>query len=139
MKRFVFRLQRVYEYKKTVETQQKAELADAAAIRNRMLEELQVIESALYSDFDGVHTVQAFAEHSRFIRRMRDDRSALLPKLEEAEREVDACRERLTSTVKELKSYEKLREAQLAEWRVENERSERSALEDFIAAGEAIR
>ncbi|MDR0819765.1 MAG: flagellar export protein FliJ [Oscillospiraceae bacterium] len=133
MKRFVFRLQRVYEYKKTVERSQKAELAEAVAALDRLMRELARLEDALMNGYGGATTIQAFEEHALWLERIRDERAELLPKIAEAEQYVEQCRNRLVQTMKELKAYDKLRAEQYAEWRAENDKSERAALEDYIA------
>jgi flagellar export protein FliJ len=56
-----------------------------------------------------------------------------LPRIAAAEEYVEQCREKLVLTMKELKAFDKLRAEQYAEWRAENEKSDRAALEDYIA------
>ena len=134
MKRFVFRLQRVYNYKLVVERMQRAELAEAVAALNALLNELARLDELILNGYSGAVTVRDFEEHAWFLERLRDERDELLPRIAAAEEHVEQCRAQLVQTMREIKTYDQVRAEKYAEWYAENTKSESAALQDYMAA-----
>jgi flagellar FliJ protein len=133
MKKFQFRLATVQKYKQTLEKEQKAELATAMNALRELEARLSHLEAAIALGYKGAATVSDLEHHAAWLERLRDERKALLPLISAAQDRVEQCRERLIQTMKELKTYQKLRDEQYAEWQRESTVAERSELEDYIA------
>lgn len=141
MKKFVFTLKTVYEYKQTVEKMQKADLSKAEALlrelrdEERRLDEAfernkQSLERALESNTD---VVEALERHDAYFRYLRDAIVELREKIAKAEEARDKCRELLIVTMKELKAYEKLKEAQYARYLKELAAEEEKSISDIVS------
>jgi len=141
MKKFVFSLQALFDYKQTVEKMQKAELKKAQdALRELLKEELrllrayadneQSLERALRSNAD-VGT--ALSEHDAYFRFLRDALKELRAKIVIAEEEVFKCQERLIVTMKEIKTYNKLRDEQYLRYRKEIQAEEDKEIGDLVS------
>jgi flagellar export protein FliJ len=134
MKKFKFKLQPLVKYKETIERMQKEELKRA----QQTLQELQNEENSLldaYADNErslrealdkNENVVQALSEHDFYFRYLRDALIEVRDRIVKAEEVVVRCQERLIVTMKELKTYEKLRreqyEAYLSEAKAETEK-----------------
>ena len=124
MKKFAFSLQSVYEYKQTVEKTQKAELSRAEAALRLLREQERALDEAfernreerdeiLTKRFDVVSELE---KYDAFFRRLREEKEELLIKIQHAENVKARCQENLIITMKELKTYTKLRDEQYQQY-----------------------
>ena len=141
MKKFIFTLQALFNYKQTVEKMQKAELKKAQeALRELQSEEQRLLrayadnelslERALLSNED-VGT--ALSEHDAYFRFLRDALKELREKIVKAEDVVVKCQERLIITMKEIKTYNKLRDEQFRRYQKEVRAEEDKEMGDIVS------
>ena len=141
MKKFVFSLQPLFNYKMTVEKQQKAELKKAQqALRELLEEELRLqnaytenersLERALRENTD---VTSALIEHDAYFRFLRDALKELRLRIVEAEEYVTQCQAQLITTMKEIKTYTKLREEQYQIYRKEVQSEEDKEMGDIVS------
>jgi len=141
MKKFVFSLQALFDYKKTVEKMQNVELRRAQqALRELLDEEARLLQA--YADNESslaqaleenLNVVQALSEHDAFFRFLREALKAIGEKIVEAEELVRQCQELLILTMKEIRTYNKLRDEQYMEWMKEIQAEEAKAIDDLIS------
>jgi len=141
MKKFKFTLQSLYNYKITVEKLQKAELRRAQQALQELLDEEQrliqawadnekSLEEALQK---GENVGAALSEHDAFFRYLRDALIEVRKKIVKAEEIVRECQDRLILTMKELKTYLKLREEQYQAWMKEVQAEEAKNIDDLVS------
>jgi len=141
MKKFVFTLQALFDYKITVEKMQKAELKKAQqALRELIEEEIRLLQA--YADNElsleralirNVDVGSALSEHDAYFRFLRDALKIIREKIVEAEEEVRKCQEKLIITMKEIKTYNKLRDEQFQRYRKEVQDEENKEVEDLVS------
>ena len=141
MKKFKFTLQPLYNYKTTVERLQKAELKRAQQALQELLNEEQrllgawadnerSLEEALKS---GENVGTALSEHDAYFRYLRDALIEVRELIVEAEEVVRKCQERLIITMKELKTYLKLRDEQYQLYLKEVQAEEAKEMDDLVS------
>jgi len=141
MKKFKYTLQPVYNYKLTVEKLQKAELRRAQQALQELLDEEQrliqawadnelSLEEALSS---GEDVSTALPEHDAYFRYLRDALIEIRKKIVKAEEVVRQCQERLIITMKEIKTYLKLRDEQYQAWLKEVQAEEAKEMDDLVS------
>jgi len=141
VKRFKFTLQPLHNYKLTVERLQKAELKRAQAALQELLDEEQrllmawienerSLEEALRK---GENVGAALTEHDAYFRFLRDSLIEVRKKIIKAEEVVRQCQERLIITMKEIKTYLKLREEQYQAWLKEAQAEEAKEMDDLVS------
>ncbi|MCL2248392.1 MAG: flagellar export protein FliJ [Oscillospiraceae bacterium] len=141
MKKFKFTLQSLYNYKLTVEKLQKAELSKAQQALQLLLNEEKRIQQA-QKDTElslelalekGENIVAALAEHDAYFRFLRDALVEVKGKIVRAEEIVRLCQERLITTMRELKAYDRLREEQYEAYRMEVQAEEAKVIDDLVS------
>jgi len=141
MKKFKFTLQALYNYKLTVEKMQKADLRKAQqALRELIAEEQRLLQAyaenersleiALESNED---VVTALSEHDAYFRFLRDALKEIRIRIAKAEEVVLKCQERLIITMKELKTYVKLRNEQYQAYLKEVQAEEDKEMGDLVS------
>jgi len=141
MKRFKFTLQALYNYKLTVEKLQKAELKRAQQILQELLDEEQrlikawddnelSLEEALRK---GENVGAALSEHDAFFRYLRDALIEVRKMIVKAEEAVRECQDRLILTMKEIKTYLKLRDEQYQAYLKEVQADEAKTMDDLVS------
>ena len=141
MKKFKFTLQALNNYKLTVEKLQKAELRRAQQALQELLDEEQrlikawednerSLEEALQK---GENVATALAEHDAFFRYLRDALIEVRKMIVKAEEVVRECQERLILTMKELKTYLKLRDEQYQAWMKEVQAEDAKEMDDLVS------
>jgi len=141
MKKFVFSLQPLFNYKLTVEKQQKAELKKAQqALRELLAEELRLQNAYMENELsleralrENVDVTSALIEHDAYFRFLRDALKELRERIVEAEEYVAECQARLITTMKEIKTYTKLREEQYQIYRKEVQSEEDKEMGDIVS------
>ena len=141
MRKFVFSLQALFNYKQTVEKQQKAELSAA----QQALRELRDEERRLMNAYAGnEHSLEqalrdnndiqsALSEHDAFFRYLRDALKELRVRIAKAEKVVSECQTRLIATMREIKTYNKLRAEQYQEYLYETQLEEEKEIGDLVS------
>lgn len=141
MKKFKFTLESIYEYKQTVEKTQKADLSNAeAALRALREKERELDESferntllreeALQQRFGVLDELDKF---DAFFRHIREEKEALAVKIFDAEDYRARCQEKLMATMRELKTYTKLREEQYKQYLKDVEAEEEKEISDRVS------
>jgi len=141
MKKFVFSLQALYDYKLTVEKQQKADLKIAQHRLKELLAEEQrlliayaqnerSLEKALRDNLD---IVTALSEHDAFFRYLRDALKEIRERIVRAEKLVAECQSRLMLTMREIKTYKKLRAEQYQDYMKEVQTEEEKEIGDLVS------
>jgi len=141
MKKFKYTLQPVYNYKLTVEKLQKAELRKAQQALQALLDEEQrllqawadnerSLEEALSS---GEDITAALSEHDAYFRYLRDALIEIRKLIVRAEELVRRCQEQLILTMKEIKTYVKLRDEQYQAWMKEVQAEEAKEMDDLVS------
>ena len=141
MKKFKFTLQALYNYKLTVEKLQKAELKRAQQILQEFLDEEQRLlgawadnERSLEEALEkGENVSNALMEHDAYFRFLRDALIEIRRKIVKAEEVVRECQDRLILTMKEIKTYLKLREEQYQAWMKEVQLEEAKEIDDLVS------
>lgn len=141
MKKFTFSLQSVLDYAITLENTQKAELSRAQALLNKLLESLSQLEEAYTRNCRsqdeavkrGVNLPEELGKHDFYFRYLREAKAELTTKIDVAEKERDKCRERLISTMKQIKVYSKLRQEQYIEYLHEVKLEEEKEISDIVS------
>ena len=141
MKKFKFKLQPLVRYKETIERMQKEELKRA----QQTLRELQAEEGRLltaYADNErslsealenNDNIVQALSEHDAYFRYLRDAIVDVRDRIVTAENFVRRCQEKLIVTMKELKTYEKLRREQYEAYLSESRKEIEKEMDDLVS------
>ena len=141
MKKFFFTLQSVFKYKLTVEKLQKADLTRA----ENLVRELREKERKINEDLarTGAERDEALKKRTDIIRELeeydiyfqylRGTKKKLAAEIEKAERVRDACRVKLLATMKELKTYRKLREDQYRQYLRECATEEEKETGDLVS------
>ena len=141
MKKFKFTLQAVYNYKLTVERLQKAELRRAQQALDELLSEEKRLLKA-YADNEhsleealkkGENIVAALSEHDAYFRFLRDALIEIRKLIVKAEEVVRRCQERLILTMRELKTYLKLRDEQYQLYMKEVAAEEAKEMDDLVS------
>ena len=141
MKRFKFTLQALYNYKLTVEKLQKAELRRAQQTLQELLDEEQRLirawadnERSLEEALEkGENVGAALTEHDSFFRYLRDALIEIRKRIVKAEEIVRECQERLVLTMKEIKTYLKLRDEQYQLYMKEVQAEEAKEMDDLVS------
>ena len=141
MKKFVFTLQALFNYKQTVEKQQKAELRNAQlALRELQKEELRLLEAYAENERSleealrsNENVVAALSEHDAYFRFLRDALKEIRERIARAERVVSECQARLITTMREIKTYTKLRAEQYQEYMKEIQTEEEKEMSDLVS------
>ncbi|MCL2391142.1 MAG: hypothetical protein FWC66_00870 [Oscillospiraceae bacterium] len=140
MKKFKFSLQALFDYKITVEKMQKAELKKAEQALTELLSEEKRLLDAYAGNEQSLQRILeansnvalALVEHDAYFRFLRDALSVVRKNIVEAEEVVCACQERLIVTMKEIKTYNKLRDEQFQEYKKEVQTEETKEVEDLV-------
>ena len=141
MKKFKFTLQSLYNYKLTVEKMQKAELRKAQQVLRELLAEEQRLRNAYAENErsldralrENIDVASALSEHDAYFRYLRDAIKEVREKIIKAEEVVAECQERLIITMKEIKTYEKLREEQYERYKKEIQAEEEKEIGDLVS------
>ena len=141
MKKFKFTLQPLYNYKLTVEKMQKAELQKAQQALRELLDEEQRLlqaytgnERSLNEALAGNKDIAAaLQEHDIYFKYIRDELTVIRERIAKAEEAVAKCRRLLTKTMKELKTYTKLREEQYQRYLKEVQAEEDKEIGDLVS------
>ena len=120
---------------------QKAELRKAQqALQELVDEETRLLKA--YADNErsleealrkGENVATALSEHDAYFRFLRDALTEVRIRIEEAEEVVRQCQERLIITMKEIKTYLKLRDEQFQQYLKEVQMEEAKEMDDLVS------
>ncbi|MCL2151610.1 MAG: flagellar FliJ family protein [Oscillospiraceae bacterium] len=141
MKKFRFTLQSLYDYKLTVEKNQKAELKNAEQALRILLDEEQKLlrsyaETALSLEkalIDNIDVALELSKHDAYFKYLREAIKEIREKIVKAEEIVAKCRQALIRTMKELKTYSRLREEQYQSYLKEAKAEEEKETSDLVS------
>lgn len=138
MKKFKFRLQPLLRVREHLEKERQKELAVVLhQIRGQQnaLTELSRSRTATMSsqrnDSIGFLSATHLLVYSRYLLRLKGKELADSEILKELEIKADGCRERLTEASKQKQIFEKLKEKQFDNHRLENEKAENAELDEI--------
>ena len=141
MKKFVFTLEPVLNYKLTVEKQQKADLKKAQqALRELLDEERRLMDAYAENERslenalrENINVAVALTEHDAYFRFLRDALKEIRDRIARAEQIVAECQTRLIKTMREIKTYNKLRSEQYMEYLKEVQSEEEKEIGDLVS------
>jgi len=141
MKKFKFTLQALYNYKLTVEKLQKAELKRAQQVLQELRDKEQRLIQAWIDNErsleralrEGENVGAALTEHDAYFRYLRDALIEIRKRIVRAEEVVRKCQDRLILTMKEIKTYLKLRDEQYQLWMKEVQLEEAKEIDDLVS------
>jgi len=141
MKKFKFTLQPLYNYKLTIEKMQKAELQKARQALRELLDEEQRLLRAYAGNerslkealIENTDVAAALSEHDAYFTFLRDAIKEIRVRIAKAEEVVAKCQERLIITMKELKTYAKLRKEQYQAYLKEVQTEEDKEIGDLVS------
>ena len=120
---------------------QKAELRKAQQALQELVDEETRLLNA-YADNErsleealrkGENVATALSEHDAYFRFLRDALTEVRIRIEEAEEVVRQCQERLIITMKEIKTYLKLRDEQFRQYLKEVQMEEAKEMDDLVS------
>ena len=145
MKKFVFRLEPLVRVKKTAEKQQKAALASAQEVyrdlerrRDEIVNQAARVNSEFQKELSSGINGLMLMYYGQFF---EDSKKAIDRKEQEmvyANIRVEECREALVQTMRELKTYKKLHDAQYAEYLKEVQAEIDKEIGDLISYKAAV-
>ena len=141
MKKFKFTLQSLYNYKLTVEKMQKADLQKARQALRELLDEEQRLLQAYANNersleralIENTDVAAALTEHDIYFKFLRDALKEIRERIVKAKEVVHKCQELLIITMKELKTYVKLREEQYQRYLKEVQAEEEKEIGDLVS------
>ena len=141
MKKFIFTLQPLYNYKQTLERIQKADLKRAQQLLKELRqEEVRLLQAYADNEWSlelalrlNENLGTTLMEHDAYFRFLRDALKALRARIVEAERARDECQDKLVLTMKEIKTYTKLREEQYQIYLKEVQAEEEKEIGDLVS------
>ena len=138
MKKFKFRLQPLLRVREHTEKERQKELAvvlhQIRGQQNTLIELSQSRTATMSSqrgDSIGSLSARNLLVHSRYLLRLKGQELTDCEVLKELEAKADDCRERLAEASKQKKIFEKLKEKQFENHRLENEKAENAELEEI--------
>ena len=120
MKKFVFELEKVLEYRNFEKQQAEGELAKALAVETQINENLKAIAqnyAAVKAQMKGSLNFQDVMAQSQYNNLLEYQKEELLKQLAQAKLVSEQKREVLRECRKQTTALEKLKEKQLAEWK----------------------
>ena len=141
MKKFIFTLQAVYNYKLTVEKKQKDDLKKAQNALRLLREEEARLEESFLRNSEALDLVleknenvaEELPKFDAYFRFLREAKANLQERIEAAEAEKNRILNILITTMKEIKVYEKLREEQMKAHVEEVAREDAKEIDDIVS------
>ena len=141
MKKFQFSLQPVLNYKLTVEKQQKADLKKAQlALRELQDEERRLLDAYAGNERsleqalrENINVAVALSEHDAYFRYLRAALKDIRERIIRAEQIVSEHQTRLIRTMREIKTYNKLRAEQYTAYLKEAQSEEEKEIGDLVS------
>ncbi len=140
MKKFVFSLNSLYELKKTLKDKIQAEYAAAEAALDKALREKDILDRMFSEKSEEYEAklkkgmiVSDIQSYINFFEELQERIRAAQAEINRAQKAADAKREELVEVFKEIEVLKKLRQKQYREYLKEEEKKEKSILEDIMS------
>jgi len=141
MKKFVYSLDPLYKVKTTMKEKLQTEYMAAESAFGEAYRKRQQIQETLNEETqkfetkvkDSGITAGDMLTYGLFFEDLQDREIAAAKDLERAKKNASRKRAELTGVFREVKMIEKLREKQYEEYRLEEEKKEKSVIEDLLA------
>ncbi len=133
MKKFVFELEKVLEYRNFEKQQAEGELAKALAVETQINENLKAIAqnyAAVKAQMKGSLNFQDVMAQSQYNNLLEYQKEELLKQLAQAKLVSEQKREVLRECMKKTTALEKLREKQLEDWKAAADYEEAELLDE---------
>ena len=145
MKKFKFTLQSIFEYKQTVEKTQKTELKRAETELNQLRDQERKLDEAFERTKDSqketivrnVNLTGELATHDSYFRYLREAKAKLFAEIDKAQLRRNVCQDALILTMKQIKTYTKLRDEQYQTYLHEVQIEEEKAMGDLVSFNSA--
>lgn len=137
MKKFVFELEKVLEYRTFEKDQAEGELAKALAVENQINENLKMIAqqfAALKQQMKGSHDFYDVVSQGQYTNLLNYQKEELLKQLAEAKIVSEQKRDVLRECMKKTTALEKLKEKQLAEYKEASDYEEAELMDEMATA-----
>ena len=141
MKKFVFELQDVLEFRKFEEEQAQAELGKALAVENEINSNLQQIAmqyASLKNQMKGSRNFEDIMSQSKYTNLLNYQKEELLKQLAEAKLVSEEKRKILQEIMQKTTALEKLKEKQLDEYRAAADFEENEMMDDLATQKGAV-
>ena len=137
MKKFVFELEKVLEYRTFEKDQAEGELAKALAVENQINENLKMIAqqfAALKQQMKGSNDFYDVVSQGQYTNLLNYQKEELLKQLAEAKIVSEQKRDVLRECMKKTTALEKLKEKQLAEYKEAADYEEAELMDEMATA-----
>lgn len=141
MKKFIFELQDVLEFRKFEEEQAQAELGKALAVENEINSNLQQIAmqyASLKNQMKGSRNFEDIMSQSKYTNLLNYQKEELLKQLAEAKLVSEEKRKILQEIMQKTTALEKLKEKQLDEYRAAADFEESEMMDDLATQKGAV-
>jgi len=146
VKAFKFSLQKLLESKEALERLGEARIGEQVRGLERLKRDVEELEQRMRNEtrrmelslVDGHTTRHDLSAHFRYRTALRRRRSCGLEGIRQCEKAIDEIRDELLGVIRERKALERLRDNERRQWRLDENRSERSEM-DAIAVNGFIR
>ncbi len=140
MKKFVFSLNSLYELKKTLKDKIRAEYAAAEAALDKAVKEKELLDRAFAEKNEEYEAkikkgmiVSDIQSYVNFFEELQEQIRAALQEIVRAQKAADEKREELVEVFKEIEVLKKLRHKQYQEYLKEEDKKEKSVLDDIMS------
>ncbi len=141
MKSFVFRLDRILEYRKHLEKRAQADLAKAEARYQQMEKEAQTLDQkrgqiaqkCIDEEFKGINAVR-YQIYQTFLKKLELDIEKIHLRLKEKKKKISAQTEHLKRESMKKKTLESLKELQHQRHMQISEREEQKAIDEIVVS-----
>lgn len=141
MKKFAFSLQSVFGYKQTLEKTQKADLSRAEAELRALMDQDRLLDEAFERNnaereaalCGRLGVVGELEKYDVYFRRIREEKEELAIRILKAEQVRTRCQELLIVTMKEIKTYTKLKDEQYKQYLKEVADEEEKEMSDRVS------
>ena len=140
MKKFVFTLERLKQYREQVLETEKGSLADLRGQLNRLqaelediLEELARLNRELVEMYERGTTPLDISVHKRYIAAKQQELHMKRHQIMLKEREIERQLEVVVEATKELSKLEKLEEQQIEEYKAAEQKETEAFIEEFVS------
>lgn len=137
MKRFVFSLQKVLDFREFERKQAETELGKAVAEETKIQNTLAMVAQSraqTVRQADEIHDARELYGVHQYLELLDAQKETLLEQLAQAKIITEAKREIMRKAMQKTKVLEKLRDKRLESWKKENQKSEELQTDDIVTA-----
>lgn len=140
MKKFVFTLAALYNYKQVQEKQKQIECAEAREKLSELVNRETVLKQSLETATEGYRdsakketTVHALMAYSRYTKDLMDQIDQVAGEIVKAQKVLDEKQAELVGILREIKTLENLRQEQYRQYLKESEKEEERIIGDLVS------